>query len=129
MPRITDIFESPYTALSVAIILGAIALTGKFNVTLSQVFLVLAWGIAIVGLRSQPLPIMVGTAAIVAGCLIVVGYWFRPDIVAIPQYSGILSPKVETLASKDSLPNRLLEIGDSGAVFVIGGDQSRPFLQ
>ena len=52
MSSIQHFLESPYTGLSVAIILGALALSGKFTVTATQTLLVAAWAVALVGLRS-----------------------------------------------------------------------------
>jgi hypothetical protein len=52
--------------------------------------LVLAWAVALVGLRSTPMPIMIGAGAIIGGTLLILGYLFRPDAVRpiIPAYVG-----------------------------------------
>lgn len=116
MVDLGKVMESPYTALSAAIVFGALALSGRFSVTATQLLLVAAWGVAVVGLRGQPLPICVGTSAIIAGALIMLGYWFRPD--AIPAYSGILTPKILFSASDPGTKPKL-QIGNSG-VFMVG---------
>lgn len=111
-------FESPYTALSIALVLGALAFTGKLSVTATQTLLVAAWAVAVVGLRQQPLPVMAGIAAILAGVLLLLAYWFRPDTV--PTYTGILKPKATLLFSASgggTIPK--IQIGKSG-VFLIG---------
>lgn len=94
MQFIAKFIESPYTALAVAIVLGALALSGQFNVTLTQLLLGAAWAVAFVGLRDQPWPIMVGASAMIAGCLLMLGYWFRPETVSIDlsKNEGILVP-------------------------------------
>jgi hypothetical protein len=111
--------ESPYTALSAALILGGLALSGKFNVTATQCLLITAWAVSIVGLRGQPLPVMVGISAAIAGGLILLAYWFRPDVV--PLYAGILTPKSTLLFSArngGTIPK--IEIGRSGVI--LAGD-------
>ena len=126
---IQHLLESPYTALCVAIILGAVALSGKFTVIATQILLVAAWAVALVGLRGQPLPILIGTGALVGGGLILLAYWFRPD--AVPQYSGVLVPKsVEVLFEANAgILSRVLEIGDSGAEIIYGGPAGTPVFE
>jgi hypothetical protein len=58
--HIGNLIESPYTAMVFAVVCLGVALVGKLSVTASRFLFVLAWLIAIVGLRSQPLPIIVG---------------------------------------------------------------------
>jgi hypothetical protein len=118
MPMLEKLIESPYTALSVAIVLGALALSGKFNVTATQILLVFAWAVAIVGLRSTPVPIMLGSGAMIGGALILLGYWFRPD--AIPSYSGVLAPRATLLfsardAEASSIPK--IQFGTSNVIY------------
>src|SRR2546428_13242392 len=129
MSSIQHLLESPYTGLSVAIILGALALSGKFTVTATQTLLVAAWAVALVGLRSQPLPILIGTGAVVGGGLILLAYWFRPD--AVPQYSGALVPKSgEVLFEANAgILSRVLEIGDSGVKLISGGPAGTPVFE
>jgi hypothetical protein len=100
MQKIEELLQSPYTALSVAIVLGALALSGRFSVTITQFLLVCAWGVAFVGMRGFPLPILVGSSTMLAGGLILLGYWFRPE--AVPGYTGVLTPQVTVLFSARS---------------------------
>jgi hypothetical protein len=110
------LLESPYTALVCAVVLGALALSGRFSVSATQFLLVAAWGIVIVGMRGQQLTVTVGVAAIVGGILLLLAYYFRPD--AVPSYAGILTPKGETLFSSSSkIMTRSIEIGNSGLQF------------
>ena len=118
LAEIGKFVESPYTALVAALILGGIALSGKFSVTATQILLGVALVVAIVGLREQPLPVLVGCAAVIAGGLILLAYWFRPD--AIPSYAGILKPKATLLFSVDQGGTiAKIQIGQSG-VFIVG---------
>jgi hypothetical protein len=128
MSSIQHLLESPYTALCVAIILGAVALSGKFTVIATQILLVAAWAVALVGLRGQPLPILIGTGALVGGGLILLAYWFRPD--AVPQYSGVLVPKSDEVLFEPNagIPSRVLEIGDSGTK-LISSDRAQPVFK
>jgi hypothetical protein len=126
------LLESPYTALSVAIIFGALALSGKFSVSASQFFFVLAWGVAIIGLRGQPLALFVGLSAIIGGVLVILAYFFRPDVV--PSYAGILMPKGDTIFSFNgpALISKI-EVGTTGTTFTLSkpgeiGTLLMPFL-
>jgi hypothetical protein len=124
MQGVEKILESPYTALSAAIILGAIALSGKFSVTATQCLLAAAWAVVVVGLRSQPLPVQAGCALVAGGALILLAYFFRPD--AVPSYAGILVPKSELLFSTDRVGKTpLIQIGTSGVVLAPKGFRSR----
>lgn len=115
-----NILESPYTALCIAVVLGALSLSGKLSVTMTQFLLVVTWAVAIVGLRGQPLPVMVGAAAIVAGGLVLLGYWFTPD--AIPSNVGVLRAReVSTIFpfKKTTGGQRAMEFGDSGSIIAL----------
>jgi hypothetical protein len=118
MPTLEKLLESPYTAIWLALVLGGLALSGKFNVTATQLLLVAAWVVAIVGMRGQPLAILIGLAAIIGGGLLILAYLFRPD--AVPVYTGVLTPKPTLLFSANNggtTPK--IQIGDSG-VFLVG---------
>lgn len=94
--------------------------------SLSQCLLVFAWGIAVVGCRSQPLPTLIAIAIMVASGLFLLGYWFRPE--TIPSYSGILNTESELLFSADgkgSIPK--IQIGQSSA-FITSNDPTKLLL-
>ncbi len=115
MAAIERIIESPYTALSVALVLGALALSGRFSVVASQMFLAATWAVIVIALRSQTWQIMVGVAAISAGSLLLLGYWFRPEAVTIDlsKNEGILIPSnapMPELARKCGLPDNALAV-------------------
>jgi hypothetical protein len=122
MADVSKLLESPYTDLVVAIVLGALALSGKFTVTATHALLAFAWAIVIVGLRGQPLPLMVWYGAVAAGVLVLLGYWFSPD--PIPRYVGVLYPKVHSVLKNGQIATRVLEIGNSGTNFVLGGQNN-----
>ena len=120
MQAIEKILESPYTALSVTVVLGALALSGKFSVTATQFLLVAAWGVVVIALRGQPLGIMVGLALVAGGALVLLAYFFRPD--AVPSYAGVLVPKSELLFSAtEGGKTPLIQIGTSGVVLAPKG--------
>jgi hypothetical protein len=53
--EIDKLLESPYTALIIAVIFGALALSGKFSVTFTHVCLAMAWAVIAYAVRNQPL--------------------------------------------------------------------------
>ena len=123
MDMLAKFLESPFTALFIAIVLSAVALSGKFSVPATQVLLGAAWLVAIFALRVHPLPVLVGGGALIGGGLLLVAYFFRPDVV--PVYAGTLKPdppQSTLLFSADgsgAIPK--LQIGDS-SVFLVGKD-------
>lgn len=113
--KMPQIFESPYTSLVVALVLGALALSGKFNVTATQIILAVALVVVIVGLRQQPWQLALGYSAVAAGILLVLCYFFRPDAVAIDlsKNEGVLIPAHEPmpeLARRCRLPENALAV-------------------
>jgi hypothetical protein len=125
MSGIEKLLESPYTALAVAVVLGALALSGKFNVTATQFLLVFAWAITTLGLRGQALPIMIGSSAVVAGALVLLGYYFRPD--AVPSYYGVLEAQGTTLFSSKEV-TRTIQFGQTGFKIAMQGPQDSPIF-
>lgn len=120
MQAFYDVLVSPITALIAAVVFGALAFSGKFNVTASQTLLVVAWIILVVGLREQPLPLLLGVALLSAGCLVLLGYWIRPELV--PVFAGRLEPAkpvslLFSMKGGGSIPK--LRIGTSN-VFILG---------
>jgi hypothetical protein len=100
MDRVTSLVESllgsPITWGVVAVVLGAIAVSGKFSVTVASILLVLAWVLATVGIsRSAPLlqtplalriPLTMFFASLVGIGLYYVDAWIRekPPQTATP---------------------------------------------
>lgn len=118
---VSKLLESPYTALVVAIVLGALALSGKFTVMATHALLAVAWAIVIIGLRGQPFSLIVGFGGVAGGIFVLLGYWFSPE--PIPGYVGILYPKVETVLKGRHSATRTMEIGTSGAKFEFGNQK------
>jgi len=127
---IPPFIESPYTALVIAIVLGGVAISGKFSVTATQLMLVAAWVVAMIGLREQPIPLLVGFGAMFGGLLLVLGYWARPD--AVPAWTGLLRPETKSIvlfAAKGADAARNVEIGDSGTIIHYVGPEGTPTFQ
>jgi len=116
MNTISQFLQNPATALVVALALGAVALSGHFSITATQCLLFAAWVVAVFSLWAQPWPVLIGFASIMAGALVLLGYWFRPDVV--PAYSGILSPQSTLLFSPDGGKITKIQIGQS-RVFIV----------
>jgi hypothetical protein len=116
---IGSLLESSYTALIVAAIFGAAAFGGKLSAIASRLLLLAAWAIAVFGLRYQPVSLWLGGAAILGVSLLLLAYWFRPEI--IPLYTGVLTPKKTTLlfSARDGGTVPKIQIGQSG-VFLVG---------
>lgn len=123
MQSFGQILESPITALFVSVVFGALAFSGKFSVTVTQVLLGVAWLVAVAGLRSQPVPILIGVSAILGGGLILVAFIFRPEIES--RYFGRLVSQSTSLlyspSGDGSIPK--LRIGTSGVYFVGSGGE------
>jgi hypothetical protein len=102
--------------LFLALVLGAVALSGHFSSTATQCLLVAAWVVAVFGLWAQPWPVLIGFGSVMAGALVLLGYWFRPDV--IPAYSGVLSPQSTLLFSPDGGKVTKIQIGQS-RVFIV----------
>jgi hypothetical protein len=113
---ISQFLQNPVTALVVALALGAVALSGHFSIAATQCLLVAAWVVAVFALWAQPWPVLIGVGSIMAGALVLLGYWFRPDV--IPTYSGVLSPRSTLLFSPDGGKTTKIQIGQS-RVFIV----------
>ena len=117
MYTIEKVLESTYSAIIFAAVLGGLALSGRFSVIATQLLFVAAWVVALIGLRSQPLPIILGSAACLGGGLFLLAYWARPE--AVLNYSGMLRPEATLLFSPGgggTTPK--LQIDDSGVFFI-----------
>ena len=114
-PSKISFFE--YAALVLALVPGALALSGKFNVVATYVLLALASVVIVIGVWRQPRLTRLGVPAIAAVILSLCGYLFTPD--PVPGYSGILYPKVTTIFSPKKPPDRVFELGENGAMLKI----------
>ena len=109
---------SPVTGLVFAVVCLGIAFSGKLNMTATQALFCVAWVIALFGLRSLPWPLFVGSGAVLAGALLMLAYWARPEL--IPAYSGLLSSKqTEKVLFSPMSGGTItrLQIGQSGVIF------------
>jgi hypothetical protein len=95
MNAIGELLQNPVLALVITIVALALALSGHFSVIASQCLFVATLVVAIIGLRAQPWPVLIGGSISIAGGLLLLGYWFRPDV--IPAYSGVLASQATLL--------------------------------
>lgn len=115
-----EIAGNPITALILALLLGAAALSGKLSVTGMRVCLFLLWLVLLIPFIGKEWPIRVGFALLFSGALWLSAVWFTPD--SIPGYTGILAPKAKLLFwAKDKIQRRI-QIGDSATDFVYVGE-------
>lgn len=117
---------SPIFSLVVAIVLSGVAIGGKFSVIATQFLFAIAFLLAALGLWSVPGPIWIGLCTAIAGCLILLAYWARPE--AIPIFSGKLQANKTLFSRSISNQKRRFEIGNSGAIFVITAPEGIPIL-
>jgi hypothetical protein len=111
-------------ALVVALVLGAIAISGRFSVRMTQLLLVLAWMVVWVALRNQSwAEFGIGVAGF--GFLVaILAIFFRPETV--PQHCGVLIPGRKLFFSRKKRPS--IEIGNGGAIFFWGGPKDEPIF-
>jgi hypothetical protein len=110
-----QILDSPLTGLFISLVIAGIAVAGRLSVTVSQGLFFAAWLIAVFGLRQLPGPLCVAGSLISGGLLLGLAWWARPDI--IPEYSGLLTAKTESIFPVADDGHTRMEFGDSGAVF------------
>jgi hypothetical protein len=112
------VLESPYSALVVTIVSCGAALSGKFSVTAMRLLLLVAWMVALHGLRAQPRWRFGVVAVAFAVFLVTIGIWFTPD--AVTSYSGTLTAKAQTIFSTAGTSRiKTIEVGKAGATFTI----------
>lgn len=111
--------ESPYTAMVATIIfsgLGFIALNGRY-MTVGYILLIGGLCIAAVGLRGHmPVPVLISVLGFIGSTLILVGYFVTPE--ETPQNTGTLVREI--VLAPNIVPNRSIEIGNSGAIINVG---------
>ncbi|MBI3530498.1 MAG: hypothetical protein HY067_21335 [Betaproteobacteria bacterium] len=86
--------------------------------TATQLLLLAAWLVAIFGLRHKPTPVIIVIGAMLAGALVLLAFYFRPDV--IPAYSGVLTPKstlIFSAGNTDASAIPKLQIGTSNAIY------------
>ncbi len=112
---ISRVVESPYTALIVTLLLGGLALSGKFSITLTQIALLVSFLVFLFALRSFSAAVIVGFGAIFFGSVVLLGFWFRPDLIEIDltKYEGVLQPADDatpTIPNGCGVPDKALII-------------------
>lgn len=100
--------------LLVALILGALAVSGKLSITGSDFLLALAWLVGIVAVREQSLAHVAIFAAVWGFALFLLAWWTQPS--AVPSNVGELKPATKLVFSANG-PYPKLEVGDSGVFF------------
>jgi hypothetical protein len=83
-----------------------------------------AWIVLLIGLRHEPLGIIVLVAFVSAAVLLVIAAWARPEV--IPLYFGELIPKRRILLARNI--TRTLEIGSSGVEFTSPSGKAEPLF-
>lgn len=122
-----EFLKNPITALAVALVLGAAALSGKFSMIATQVLLAAAWLLVLWMLRENPWPVWIGSSLIAAGVFVMLAYYFTPE--AVPSFSGILKPQKSFLImGKHKNPKRTMEIGSSGSAITFSGAASESLM-
>jgi hypothetical protein len=122
--------DKPKTGLAVTFVLGAIALTGHFDVRVARLLLIAAWIVIYFASRAQPMlrrVVFRGTSACV---LIVLALVFKPDV--IPSDTGILSAKTSTIFSPAADSEiKAVEVGTTGTKIILTDPRGQllfPFL-
>jgi hypothetical protein len=118
--------ESPLTALSVALLLGGLAASGKFNVIAARILFCAAWIAGVLSIRDFPALLFLFGSVFWTAFIILLILWARPEVV--PLYWGQLIPRRRLLFSRARAANPQFEIGDTGAIFVYAGPAGTPAL-
>lgn len=121
------LFQSPITALFVTLVVGGIALSGKFSLPTTRVLLGIAWLIAVVSLSSQPKKQRWATQTSATIIVLILGYVFTPEQVASDV--GILETDDRYVILGHGHADRAIEIGDGGTKFIYGGPEGTDFFR
>jgi hypothetical protein len=128
-PILREILEHPIPSFFVMLVLGALALSGRFSVTATQILLFAALLVGLYGLyeclqlRGARFFVSAMTLIAAVGGLAI---WARPETV--PTYFGELIPGRHLLFSADHPAENIIEIGDSNARFGWAGEPGKPVL-
>jgi hypothetical protein len=120
--------RTAYFSLIITLVIGGLALSGKFSVTATQILFLMAWVAAIIALRSKSLFIITPMACALGCALLLLAFYFRPDV--IPQYVGAITPQRKVPFSSSSDENRpTIQIGDGSTYLVWNGPRGTPVLK
>jgi hypothetical protein len=114
------LLDHPRVALIFALILGGIALSGRFSVIATRIVFLLAWLVAVFSfygfspIRSRTI-LFVACSVGFGLCLTLLGTWARPE--SVPLNFGRIAPHRSFVLWSGSEPDRMLQIGDSGVFF------------
>jgi hypothetical protein len=130
MTEKTDLLQAaldhPRIALIIALVLGGIALSGKFSVNASRILFLLAWVVAVFGFYGyfrpswtihKPMWMFAGSSIGFGVALLFLGAWAQPE--AVPLNFGILTARRPLIVWSSKMPGRLIQVGDSGVFFNI----------
>jgi hypothetical protein len=119
--QLTSLLDRGATSLFFCLVVGGVALSGQFSLTITRVCLLLAWFI-VVFLVGNKRPEIKYSSIFLSGCLLfVLGYIFVPGQVASDV--GLLQPDRAHTIFQNNHVDRKIEIGDSGTIIVYGGPE------
>lgn len=114
MGEVQTVLASPITALVVALIMSAVALSDRVRSQLSLALFILAGVIAFIGLLQVHLAWSVVVTLLIYGLAI----WARPEV--IPRHFGEITPNRKLLFGPNKAAKAMIEIGDSTTNFSFG---------
>jgi hypothetical protein len=122
-------FVSNYWQFAITIVLGAAALSGKFSAIATQILLLLAWFVILLGELRHSWLRRVSVGLSTGAALILAALFFRPD--AVPKFSGLLTPKEHKILFSEKTNRIRIEMGQSGLFLdqIKNGDLLFPFLK
>lgn len=119
--HLTGLLDRGATSLIFGLVVGGVALSGAFSLTIARWCLLFAWLIVAFLVSNNPSYVKYGSI-FGSGCLfLVLGYIFVP--VQVASDVGLLLPDRGHTIFENNHVDRIIEIGDSGTKFYYGGPE------